>query len=299
MSSGNNEEPGNLGYLYYKEYYKDIFEKNKDLKKRGNDVLEKSDIKRLESINEIKDYEGIRKFYLKTTYPGLLVGSGYNHEIDKENNQFKLGFEFDYTTGLPIINGSSIKGLLRSAFCNDDDSLIEEKRSYIKEVMKDLKIPYNDSDFKKITEEIFEGKSEGQNISMYDRDIFFDAIIDKEETEKLMKEYKNKEEFRILGEDYITKHGDNEQNIEEPNPIRFLKVMPNVVWCFQFALKDEYFAGKEKEYAESKKKAYTINAKKRCELFKRIIIDLGLGAKTNAGYGVFKELDENMIKYHN
>ena len=75
--------------------------------------------------------------------------------------------------------------------------------------------------------------------------------------------------------------------------------MTNVVCCSQFALKDEYFAGKEKEYAESKKKAYTINAKKRCELFKRIIIDLGLGAKTNAGYGVFKELDENMIKYHN
>jgi len=52
---------------------------------------------------------------LTTVYPGLLIGSGYPHE-SSVIGELKLGFHFDYTTGLPVIPGSSIKGVLRDAF---------------------------------------------------------------------------------------------------------------------------------------------------------------------------------------
>ena len=53
-------------------------------------------------------------FELTTTYPGLVLGTGYSHETGTEG-EFKLGFYFDWTTGLPVIPGSSVKGILRAA----------------------------------------------------------------------------------------------------------------------------------------------------------------------------------------
>lgn len=48
--------------------------------------------------------------------------------------------------------------------------------------------------------------------------------------------------------------------------------MPNVVWRFNFNLKDRILKPYEK-----------------LDLFKQIIVDFGIGAKTNVGYGRFDE----------
>ena len=78
---------------------------------------------------------------------------------------------------------------------------------------------------------------------------------------------------RILGDDYITPHKDE---FSSPIPIKFLKVMPNVVFKFSFDLKDS--------------KSLNITKKQKEELFKSIILDLGVGAKTNIGYGALPTL---------
>ena len=52
---------------------------------------------------------------LTTTYPGLLSGVGISHETGKLG-EFKLGFSFDHTTGLPYLPGSTVKGNLRHVF---------------------------------------------------------------------------------------------------------------------------------------------------------------------------------------
>ena len=109
--------------------------------------------------------------------------------------------------------------------------------------------------FEQLTDEIFEGKKDNKPLNIYDRDIFFDAVIDVENT---------KAQY-ILGEDYITPH---KNPIKNPTPIKFLKVMPDVAWCFQFDLKKGILSKEQKK-----------------ELFKSILIDLGIGAKTNVGYG--------------
>ena len=173
--------------------------------------------------------EGAETFELTTIYPGLLVGSGYNHPKLKENNEeFQLGFFFDHTTGLPLISGSSVKGLLRSVIKQDD-------------FMQDVY-----------------GKTVSLDIFDDNKTIFYDAFIFAT----------NNINSKIFGTDYITSHFSNEKNgmFKEPNPVKFLKVLPEVTFMFQFKAQKEHV-----------------------ELFKSIIIDFGLGAKTNVGYGKFKE----------
>jgi CRISPR-associated protein Cmr6 len=181
------------------------------------------------ALFEIEGLQNEQTFELTTLYPGLLVGSGYNHPKLKENtDDFQLGFFFDHTTGLPLINGSSIKGLLRS---------VCEKTEFIKDEYKTT-----------VDLGLFEdGKT-----------IFYDAFILSTKNEG----------NKIFGSDYITSHFSNEENgmFKEPNPIKFLKVLPEVTFKFQFKASKEYV-----------------------DVFKKIIIDFGLGAKTNVGYGKFKE----------
>ncbi|NFD30111.1 type III-B CRISPR module RAMP protein Cmr6 [Clostridium botulinum] len=288
---------GNIGYLYYKEYFKDEYiheckiqskkydEKNNPLIKINQKILDNSNIDILKNnkfkfIKEIQDKLYKKRIYFKTTYPGLIVGTGYSH-ILKEKEEFKLSLEFDYTTGLPVINGSSIKGMLRSVFYNkkDDEKLIEEKEKYIRDILKELIKKENpkfngEFDFEELTNNIFEGKCKakdknGIHMSISERDIFLGATIDIEATIEEMKRTKQ-EKNNLLGEDYITPHGEGKDKLKNPNPIKFLKVMPNVVWCFGFDLKDF-------------NKDISADIKKK--LFKQILLDLGIGAKTNVGYG--------------
>lgn len=297
---------GNIGHLFFKEYYEyyleKVYQKEFDEKKIA-DYFKKLNIKLFESSNvhNINDRKSVLDIYfsndpekyknntflLKTTYPGLIIGTGYNHIISnldnkKVNGEFKLGFEFDYTTGLPIINGSSVKGLLRSVFFNEKDTLKDEKRVYLQEIINEFKekceIKIDDLTeelYKQITDEIFEGKSGKNTILVNERDIFFEAVIDLNETRKILKDNK------ILGEDFITPHKNPKEN---PIPLKFIKVMPNVVWKFQFDLKDNYSINEKND------SRYILSSTAKRMIFERIILDLGIGAKTNVGYGSFEEV---------
>lgn len=223
-----------------------------------------------------KDY-----FELTTIYPGLLIGSGYNHEIGKQENELKLGFFFDYTTGLPCIPGSSVKGVLRDA-CEKANglyarSILEELKSGEREsnLTNDVKnsipdeslILFEGSKNSKFVRQIFEGKkNHNEYYPFKERDIFFDAFP--------IKSLNNGGKF--LTNDYITPHK-NLKNPQispftKPNPIQFLKVLPQVVIKFNFRLANT-----------------CINKDIKKELFRQILLDLGIGAKTNVGYGHFRE----------
>ncbi|MCD7838802.1 MAG: RAMP superfamily CRISPR-associated protein, partial [Clostridiales bacterium] len=56
-----------------------------------------------------------QSFDLKTTYPGLLAGTGLPHGAGVKG-ELAIGFTFDYVTGLPYLPGSTVKGVLRSGF---------------------------------------------------------------------------------------------------------------------------------------------------------------------------------------
>lgn len=298
----------NLHYLFYKKYYeclKEIgkIEKVKDIEKEMkkyeneiktiNEKIQKFKI--LDKENTIKtisdekksDLESdIKTFELKTVYPGLLLGLGYAHAIGNVDDEVKVGFSFDYVTGMPYIPASSIKGTLRSAFKYGNGA-------YIKELLSELKIDLRKIDIVDFEKSIFGESNESKKtneqnepsksneisetkeqkdedvIPVNKRDIFYDA-------------YPNcSGNSSLLDFDYITPHCQNE--LKNPIPIKILKISPDVIIKFTFNLK------------KYETKEEIIDGQKKLELFKKILIDLGIGAKTNVGFGVLRE-DKKVCK---
>ena len=110
----------NISWLFYKDYFADINYQNLDDKNNVEKIKQKVQniIDQTPKIKDLNDEDilGNTHFEATTTYPGLILGSGNAHELPSIEGQAILGFHFDYTSGLPIISGSSIKGILRSAF---------------------------------------------------------------------------------------------------------------------------------------------------------------------------------------
>jgi CRISPR-associated protein Cmr6 len=242
----------NLGYLFYKEYFDAI----KDYRAIDAGVVA-SQVDTLISTNVTieecpEEYMGNRHFKATTTYPGLLLGIGNIHELPSVDGQAILGFHFDYTTGLPVIPGSSIKGVLRSAFGH---------HGYIKEllaeIMDDTATPET-LDLNKVEEEIF-GQKAGEDRTQKGTDVFFDAPI-------------ISAHGGVLADDYLAPHGDIPT--QEPNVLRFIKVAPGVTFRFDFGLSDQ---------------SMSLTPTQRFELYRAILEDFGLGAKTNVGYGYFTD----------
>ena len=243
----------NIGWLFYKKMYE----------KGDDDNHIKSTMNKLLKVNASDESMKAKQgFTLDTTYPGLLIGSGYIHGLSSEHDA-KIGFYFDHTTGLPIIQGSSVKGMLRSCFGfsmeNQSDPYAEQKHEYIKELMGK-----SDLDVKALAQEIFEGidSESGKVKSIYERDIFYEARV-------------LRTKGFLLRDDYLAPHGDNP--LKNPVPLRFVKVAPEVSFEFSFDLKDSVLAtGDEKE-----------------KLFLELLQEFGIGAKTNVGYGQFEVWDED------
>ena len=237
----------NLNYLFHVEYYSEFeyehFEKcNKRL------IEQRFKCSESEKIPFTED-----SFVLKTLYPGLLFGIGNIHEsgnelVDgtpKKGGEIKLGFTLDYSTGLPIIPGSTVKGVLRSAF-----------RNYPEYIAEKLGIP--EDDMKNIENYIFGKNDMGVCI-------FHDAIP--------IRANKNN---RILGLENITPH---KELFKNPKPLNLLKVIPEVEFIFRFNF-DDYNEG-------------AIPAERLKNTFKNIFIEIGLGAKTNVGFGVMEEVESD------
>lgn len=246
MATSSHPQNGNLGYLFNHRYYAETDKINfNNLSSEANEKYFKNKNKEICGyLMEPIEFEklGNVTFPLTTQYPGLALGLGYGHGI-KALGEFKLGFSFDYTSGLPIIPASTVKGMLRNAFpckgIHKKPIFTEEKTAYIRDLLKDTSI-----DVDVLEKEIFEG-----------RDVFFDAVIDKKHNGK-----------RIVGDDSITPHGSNP--LRNPTPLLFLKILPNITIHFDFELHKGL-----------------INVEHKKQLFQQIIIDLGIGAKTNVGYG--------------
>lgn len=248
----------NLNKLFYKDYYQGItfeyaladnnqpkgFEKN--IIKNTNKNLLKATLqpKTKELTQSLKSLSS-HSLTLTVCYPGLVTGIGLVHDSKKLDGAFNLGMHFNYTYGVPVIYGSSVKGLLRA---------------YFKEF-------YNDTiDKDALMADIFDGVNNNEPKPMYQRDVFFDAVLI---------EGCSKRNGKILDSDSITSH--RAGALKEPNPVTFLKIAAGCRIRFFFNLKDSMVNGTP--YSAVKKK----------NLFKDILLAVGAGAKTNVGYGQFEE----------
>ena len=247
-----NLEKMNLNYLLNKAYYDDLsyphFGKcNKAIAKRRFCA---------DSLGEELPFSKHGQcFALKTVYPGLLIGVGNTHEAgtgvagdEKQGAEIKLGFTLDFVTGLPVIPGSTVKGVLRSVF-NNYPHYIENLPGMEQAVVKELEI------------NIF-AKGGGKVV-------FFDAVP-----------IEAGKEGRLLGLESITPHlakNPDYNGLVNPNPITLLKVISGVVFLFRFGF--DHWAD------ERVSPAQLLGA------FKTILTELGVGAKTNVGFGVMEPVD--------
>ncbi len=194
-------------------------------------------------------------FQLEVAYPGLITGIGINHNIKGIESEFKLGMHFDYTTGMPVIYGSTVKGVLKSYIKHydiaDNSGLEIDNLDLEKEIFEGLKRIDNGGSNIPVKDRIYEP------MSIYDRDIFFDAVI-----------VEGVGRGKFLASDTICPHTDGP--LKNPKPVNFLKIAPGVTIEFRFKLHNGI-----------------IDTIQKKALFEEILRDWGIGAKTNVGYGQF------------
>lgn len=316
----------NIGWLFQKEYFQNLLrdratveenrnqhtvteldwsfvtqgnnetqrKRNAALLKQKNDRITRLAFRTADTqcLNVANTYAGqaISHFDLTTTYPGLVLGTGMTHEAHIEG-EFKLGFHFDHTTGLPILPGSSIKGVLRSVFPSTLRSHQDKPKEGAKERISFLNEWVNihpslaafrgldANGWEALEMDIFEGlRKEAEGKKGYSirvpnayRDTWHDAYILKAANEG----------NRFLDSDYITPHLNRENPalspFTNPVPLQFLKILPKVTFRFQFRLHDTEVQGKK------------ITAADKLSLFQAILLSQGVGAKTNVGYGQFEQ----------
>ncbi len=281
MKNSGENKIANLGYAFQtQDYYMQIKEISveEDVKRIVDFTLDnktkemiKNRQKELQKLIKEKNSKfDISCFQACVNYPGLVVGMSNpvmsslkqgSKNKEGQDSAFKTGFSFDYVTGLPYIPGSSIKGMLRAS--------IEKYKTDVCQWLKDsIGISADDRLFKEMISEMFGGENDevnddkmNNNTNVLERDVFLDAIIIDGSHDKILKS------------DYITPHSSMFKN---PIPIRILTIKPEVKLEFHFLLREKTIA--------------KMNREQRFELYKSLILDLGIGAKTNTGYGSLKEV---------
>lgn len=249
----------NLHKLYYKDYFTKVdFKKSLDSNLNEKAVLESNRL--LTSAVSMSDIPGDElegyandEFKLQVRYPGLVTGIGIRHEASVKG-EFKLGMHFDYTTGLPVIYGSSVKGVLRAYF----KDIYEKEGVDVDALIADI---FNGKDYSDRNTKLENRKSK----PMYERDVFFDAII-----------VKPNQSGKILESDALAPHGGDKHDdpFAEPTPIPFVKIASGVTMRFRFRLHNTIDGNKVIMTVEDKLK-----------IFRNILTTFGIGAKTNVGYG--------------
>ena len=287
----------NLGYYYMKLRLQEFY-LNKENKQQTPFKVEK----KVEdnSQKKLEDLTNIDKIYLSVNYPGLLIGTGTTIEYTPFNkgkkgngnyDNFKNGLSFDYTTGLPYIPGSGIKGVIRDFFpteIGDKNDSEEEKLKYQEQnnaktelINQILESNYTLEDIERIGESIFEGRNfekkenfvKEEYLPILKRDKFIEGRI-----------IVNNDKQIILDKDYITPH---KKILENPVPIKILKIVPKTEIEILLQLTETKISIPEKN-------DIVITKEQKKKLFTEILFLTGVGAKTNVGYGHFDE--EESIK---
>lgn len=313
-SSGMSENVGenvnlkmNMNYLYNVDYFSPIWEKqdnNQNPFTKKNQQILCYKFSSASPLNSWKNIPGYQSFKLMTSYPGLLIGTGTLHQFGSNDetemqkgkelpgktgslkffkeDAYKLGFTLDYVYGLPFLPGSSLKGTLKSCFPQKEQTY-EEKLLYaeyifslLPEESKKCFGSLEPSEKIKLIEELRDNIFE-------DNDIFLGSYprLEKEST--------------LFESDYITPH---KSPLKNPIPIQILKVRPGIPFEFFFVLHD-FCAGhggaKQEDGSEvgNQQSVFSISAEQKLNLFKACILDVGIGAKTNVGYGNMLEVTES------
>ena len=252
----------NMHRYYYNDYFAglDINQKQgkntvgytlPNVSKRNEAIISHKFVPIGSPLSYFQENQSIATIELEVLYPGLMVGVGYEHDVSAKES-LKGGFSFDYVTGLPYIPGSSVKGVLRSYFPNlkEDEKWTEKDEQKLAYIKGIVEVEsLSKEDIVALGRSIFEHG-----------DVFLDAFP------KVDTKVDNSGNV-LLAMEYITPHTGGE--FAEPVPIPFVKIRPGTKMVFSFIFNED--SGIDKK-----------------TLFTTILQDMGIGAKTNVGFGQLK-----------
>jgi CRISPR-associated protein Cmr6 len=213
----------------------------------------------------------------------------------------EIGITLHPVTGLPYIPGSALKGLCRNYalltiaaninFQGDLNAFDEWLAMTNEKRTKELEKLGSKDDKLKFTQENLAKLEENSNLLRIFRDafgsqdaagvcIFFDAIVSDMETEQSL--------FTLdvmtphFSEYYRTQGEKAPHDADSPNPIAFLTVTEWTVFAFAIGLRSGHRNDVDKELRKQVRQwlVYALR-------------ELGIGAKTAAGYGVFRPRQTN------
>lgn len=237
----------NLSYVFYKQYYDGLADNTfEDRVRKCNKILSDREFCRDDVMLSGQSLYN-ESIDLYVNYPGLLTGMGIIHETGLSKEEIKTGFSFDYVTGMPYIPASGVKGALRRAFRVGNGVYVKDSLGLSQEEVTELERKVFGS-----SAETGEGKGD---------DCFLDAWI-----------VSGNADNKILGMDNIAPH---KKITREPVPVNMIKLLPGVRLRFCFILSETVLNTGRK-----------VTEGEKSDLFKKILVDFGLGAKTNTGYGV-------------
>ncbi|NPA44447.1 MAG: type III-B CRISPR module RAMP protein Cmr6 [Chlorobi bacterium] len=295
----------NLGLEFNKRVYRNIKSGSDNIQYR-NDNLNLKDLLIQTKLQDLKPSQlDLSKYFPKNEYysfslttagQGFLIGTGNEHGTGaklsisnkkRETHEFKMGFHFDHSTGIPVITGHNLKGRIRSffpiAYSGNKKELITER------LIGDIKECLDKEVDRNFVTELQNAIFEGKELSVSKKDTFLGAYpaksysrafhyhLMKKGTNSLNETKVNIAAGTFLFEDTLAHH---KHPLKDPNPIRFLKILPNVEIKFQFRLFD----------------SGGLSADEKVKLFEFLLQKYGAGAKTSSGYGQFKKnISQNKI----
>lgn len=202
---------------------------------------------------------------LQVAHPGLIAGTGTARAIPDIEGCIQNGISLDYTTGLPYIPGSSIKGSLRSALEPSRNGESESACAHL-ELFRELL--GDDSLGMETLRDIIVALFDNETASgQAGQPIFFDALAEPDGRS-------------LFTFDFITPHRADEDPFKDPVPLQILKVAPGTLFNFYIALPSELRVND----------TLTLTCVQVQDVFKQLLMTFGVGAKTNLGYGLFCEV---------
>lgn len=257
----------NMNYIYFDEYFDGLSVDN-EMKSELDRIDEKNSTItefRFSTFEAFKDkfteVSGYSEIKATTLYPGLLIGTGTPHNLKGNAGAIYNGFSLDPVSGMPFIPGSSLKGMLRSCFPDEENNVkySDKRREYIKSILADKCLVEYD-DIEALRKNIFENN-----------DVFLGAFP----------KIKNDSEA-LLDTDIITPHTPDWysdynplKRYANPIPVTILKVRPGVEFIFSFILHD----------MTDEDGKVIVSAENKRVLFENLLSDFGIGAKTDVGFG--------------
>jgi CRISPR-associated protein Cmr6 len=207
----------------------------------------------LPSEGRLLSEQSITRISLQVLYPGLYAGMGYLHGQNGSEKDFKTGFSFDYTTGLPYLPGSSVKGALRACFMNCPEDTLAA-------LPQEVRGTGGQQMLERLERRIFGSRTRDQDKVQGDV-VFYDA-------------FPGETRGTLMARDYITPHTDP---LGSPQPIQTIKVKTGVMFDFFFRIPEVVLVPEGGQPRVERKHVR--------QLFETLLLDWGVGAKTNTGYG--------------